>query len=58
MTGAVILTLLALPNALPALVELIVGVLIGVVLYAAALSIMRVGEIAEIVRRLRGRRSG
>ena len=58
MTGAVILTLLALPNALPALVELIVGVLIGVVLYAAALSIMRVREIAEIVRRLRGRRSG
>ncbi|HKY77402.1 MAG TPA: murein biosynthesis integral membrane protein MurJ [Acidimicrobiia bacterium] len=58
MTGAVVLALLALPDSLPALVDLVVGVLVGVALYAAALSAMRVREIAEIVRRLRGRRSG
>jgi putative peptidoglycan lipid II flippase len=58
MAGAVVLTQLALPDAVPALVDLVVGVLVGVVLYAATLSVMRVREIAEIVRRLRGRRSG
>jgi putative peptidoglycan lipid II flippase len=58
MTGAVVLALLALPDSVPALVDLVVGVLVGVALYAAALSAMRVREIAEIVRRLRGRRSG
>ena len=58
MTGAVILALLALPDSLPALVEVVVGVLVGVALYGAALSAMRVREIAEIVRRLRARRSG
>jgi putative peptidoglycan lipid II flippase len=58
MTGAVILALVALPESLPALVEVIVGVLVGLAVYAAALTAMRVREIAEIVRRLRGRRSG
>jgi putative peptidoglycan lipid II flippase len=58
MTGAVVLALLALPDSLPALVDVVVGVLVGVALYGAALSVMRVGEIAEIVRRLRGRRAG
>jgi putative peptidoglycan lipid II flippase len=58
MTGAVVLALLALPDSLPALIDVVVGVLVGVVLYGAALSVMRVGEIAEIVRRLRGRRAG
>jgi hypothetical protein len=32
--------------------------LVGVVVYGAALSAMRVREMAEIVRRLRARRSG
>jgi putative peptidoglycan lipid II flippase len=58
MTGAVVLALFALPDSLPALLDVVVGVLIGVALYAGALSVMRVGEIAEIVRRLRGRRAG
>ena len=58
MTGAVVLALLALPDSLPALVDVVVGVLVGVALYGAALSVMRVGEIAEIVRRLRRRRAG
>jgi putative peptidoglycan lipid II flippase len=58
MTGAVVLMQMALPDSVPSLVELVVGVLIGVVIYAGALSVMRVREIAEIVRRLRGRRSG
>ena len=58
MTGAVILALVALPESLPALVEAIVGVSVGIAVYAGALTAMRVREIAEIVRRLRGRRSG
>ena len=58
MTGAVILSLVALPGRPPALVEAIVGVLVGLAVYGAALSIMRVPEIVEIVRRLRGRHSG
>jgi putative peptidoglycan lipid II flippase len=58
MTGAVILALVALPDSLPALVDVVVGVSVGVALYGAALSVMRVREIAEIVRRLRGRRAG
>jgi len=59
MTGAVILTLMALPGRRPpALIELAAGVVVGVAVYAAALSVMRVGEMAEIVRRLRRRRSG
>jgi putative peptidoglycan lipid II flippase len=58
MTGAVILALVALPDGLAALVEAIVGVLVGLAVYAAALSAMRVREIAEIIRRLRGRRAG
>ena len=58
MTGAVILALMALPGRPRALIELAAGVAVGVAVYAAALSVMRVGEMAEIVRRLRGRRSG
>ena len=58
MTGAVVLMQMALPATVPSLVELVVGVAVGVVVYAAMLSVMRVREIAEILRRLRGRRSG
>ena len=58
MTAAVILALLALPDRLPALVDVVVGVVVGVAVYGGALSAMRVREIAEIVRRLRRRRSG
>ncbi len=58
MTGAVILAVMALPGRPHALVEVTVGMLVGVAVYSAALSAMRVREIAEIVRRLRGRRTG
>jgi putative peptidoglycan lipid II flippase len=58
MTGAVVLTLVALPDSLPALVDAVAGVVVGVAVYAGALTVMRVREIAEIVRRLRGGRSG
>ena len=58
MTLAVGLAVVALPGQQPALVQVTVGVLVGVAVYSAALSVMRVREIAEIVRRLRGRRSG
>jgi peptidoglycan biosynthesis protein MviN/MurJ (putative lipid II flippase) len=58
MTVAVWLAVTALPGRAPALVEAMVGVLVGVVVYTAALSRMRVREAAEILRRLRVRRSG
>jgi putative peptidoglycan lipid II flippase len=58
MTLAVRLAVVALPGRPPALVEATVGVLVGVVVYAGALSAMRVREVAEILRRLRARRSG
>jgi hypothetical protein len=58
MTLAVRLAVVALPGRPPALVEATVGVLVGVVVYVAALSAMRVREVAEILRRLRARRSG
>jgi putative peptidoglycan lipid II flippase len=58
MTLAVRLGRLALPGRPPAAAEAAVGVLIGVVVYAGALSAMRVREVAEILRRLRRRRSG
>jgi hypothetical protein len=58
MTGAVILSVVSLPGRTPALVEAIVGVLVGLAVYGAALSVMRVREFVEIVRRLRGRRAG
>ena len=58
MTLAVILALVVLPGRPPAFVEAAVGVVAGVVVYAAALSAMRVREVAEIVRRLRGRVGG
>jgi hypothetical protein len=35
-----------------------VGVLVGLAVYSAALSAMRVREVAEIIRRLRRRHSG
>ena len=57
MTLAVRLAVVVLPGSPPPLVEATVGVLVGVVVYGAALSAMRVREMAEIVRRLRGRRS-
>jgi putative peptidoglycan lipid II flippase len=56
MALAVRLAVVALPGRPPALVEAAVGVLVGVVVYGAALSAMRVREVAEIVRRLRARR--
>jgi putative peptidoglycan lipid II flippase len=58
MTGAVRLAVLALPGPAPALVEATVGVLVGVVVYSAALSAMRVREMAELIRRLRTRLAG
>ena len=58
MTAAVWLAVKALPGRPPALVEAMVGVLVGVVVYTAALSRMRVREVAEILRRLRIRRTG
>ncbi|HKN40408.1 MAG TPA: murein biosynthesis integral membrane protein MurJ [Acidimicrobiia bacterium] len=58
MTGAVRLTVVALPGQAPAIVEATVGVLVGVVVYGAALSAMRVREMAEIMKRLRTRLAG
>lgn len=57
MMAAVWLAVNALPDRAPELVEVVVGVLVGVVVYTAALSRMRVREVAEIMRRLRLRRS-
>jgi hypothetical protein len=48
----------ALPGRPPEVVEAIVGVIAGVVVYGAALSAMRVREMAEIIRRLRTRLTG
>jgi hypothetical protein len=58
MTLAVRLAVWAVPGRPPDLVEAALGVLVGVGVYAGALSVMRVREVAEIVRRLRGRRAG
>jgi putative peptidoglycan lipid II flippase len=58
MTLAVRLVVMALPGRPATLVEATVGVVVGVAVYAGALSAMRVREVAEIVRRLRGRRAG
>jgi putative peptidoglycan lipid II flippase len=58
MTLAVRLAVALLPGNPPDIVEAGFGVLVGVAVYAGALSLMRVREVAEIVRRLRGRRSG
>ena len=58
MTLAVRLAVLALPDRPPDLLEAAVGMLVGVGVYAGALSAMRVREMAEIMRRLRGRRAG
>jgi hypothetical protein len=58
MTGAVRLAVVALPGHPSALVQAVVGVVVGLAVYAAALSAMRVREMAEILKRLRGRRAG
>ena len=58
MTLAVLLAVKALPGRAPELVEAIVGVIVGVVVYGAALSAMRVREMAEIIRRVRTRLMG
>jgi hypothetical protein len=58
MTLAVRLAVVAIPGRPPDIVEAVVGVLVGVVVYGAALSAMRVREMAEIVKRLRTRRAG
>jgi putative peptidoglycan lipid II flippase len=58
MTLAVWLAVMALPGRPPALVQAAAGVVVGVAVYAGALSRMRVREMAEIVRRLRARRAG
>ncbi|HET9770322.1 MAG TPA: hypothetical protein VFS16_05495, partial [Acidimicrobiia bacterium] len=55
MTLAVWLAVTALPGDPPALIEAVVGMLVGVVVYLAALSRMRVREVAEIIRRVRAR---
>jgi putative peptidoglycan lipid II flippase len=57
MTLAVWVATTALPGRPPAFVQAVVGVLVGVVVYTAALSRMRVREVAEIMRRLRSRRT-
>jgi putative peptidoglycan lipid II flippase len=58
MTLAVQLTVMVLPDRAPDLAEALGGVLVGLVVYAGALSVMRVREVAEIMRRLRGRAVG
>jgi hypothetical protein len=58
MTLAVRLAVVALPGHPPDIVQAAVGVLVGVVVYGAALSAMRVREMAEIMKRLRSRRAG
>jgi hypothetical protein len=58
MTLAVLLAVRALPGRAPELVEAIVGVIVGVIVYGAALSAMRVREMAEILRRVRTRLTG
>ena len=58
MTLAVRLAVVAIPGRPPDIVEAAVGVAVGVVVYGAALSAMRVREMAEIVKRLRNRRPG
>ena len=58
MTLAVRLAVVALPGRPADVVESAVGVLVGVIVYAGALSVMRVREMAEMVRRLRGRAAG
>jgi putative peptidoglycan lipid II flippase len=58
MTLAVWLAVVALPGRPLAIVEVATGVAVGVVVYIAALSAMRVREVAEIRRRLRASRPG
>ena len=58
MAVAVRLAVMALPGRPPSLVQAAAGVVVGVSVYFAALSAMRVREVAEIIRRLRSRRSG
>jgi putative peptidoglycan lipid II flippase len=58
MTLAVRLAVVVVPGRPPALVEATVGIAVGVAVYVAALSAMRVREIAEIMRRLRSRSAG
>jgi putative peptidoglycan lipid II flippase len=58
MTLAVQLTVMVLPDRAPDLAEALTGVLVGLVVYTGALSVMRVREVAEIMRRLRGRAVG
>jgi putative peptidoglycan lipid II flippase len=58
MSLAVRLAVVALPGRPANIAEAAVGVLVGVVVYTAALSAMRVREVAEMARRLRGRAAG
>jgi len=58
MTLAVRLAVMALPGHPPDIAEAVAGVLVGVAVYGACLSAMRVREMAEILRRLRARRAG
>jgi len=58
MTLAVRLAVIALPGRPANIVQALVGVIVGLAVYGAALSAMRVREVAEIIRRLRGRRAG
>jgi putative peptidoglycan lipid II flippase len=58
MTVTVRLAVVALPGQPHSIVQAVVGVLVGMVVYVGALSVMKVREVSEIVRRLRSRRSG
>ena len=58
MTLAVRLAVVVLPGRPPDIVEALVGVAVGVAVYGACLSAMRVREMAEILRRLRNRLAG
>jgi putative peptidoglycan lipid II flippase len=58
MTVAVRVAVVALPGRPLSLVQAVVGVAVGVSVYFAVLSAMRVREVSEILRRLRARRAG
>jgi putative peptidoglycan lipid II flippase len=58
MVLSVRLAVVALPGRPPRVAEAMVGVAVGVAVYGAALSAMRVREVAEIIRRLRSRVGG
>ncbi|HEY4410440.1 MAG TPA: murein biosynthesis integral membrane protein MurJ [Acidimicrobiia bacterium] len=58
MTLAVRLAVVVVPGRPPDIVKALVGVAVGVAVYGACLSAMRVREMAELLRRLRNRLTG